>query len=58
MMLLNTHPDYIFFDDDQKTKNRYSFNHYKETLEYINTKYHGQFIHYLSCEIAEYWMKR
>jgi peptidoglycan/xylan/chitin deacetylase (PgdA/CDA1 family) len=58
MVLINTHPDYMFFEDDQKTKNLYSFNLYKEALEYISTKYHDQFIHFLPCEIAEYWMKR
>ena len=58
MVLLNTHPDYMFFDDNQKTKTLYPYNFYKEVLEYIDTKYHSQFIHYLPCEIAEYWLKR
>jgi peptidoglycan/xylan/chitin deacetylase (PgdA/CDA1 family) len=58
MVLLNTHPDYMFFDDDQKTNMLYPSNFYKEILEYITTKYQDQFIHFLPCEIAEYWMKR
>jgi hypothetical protein len=57
MILLNTHSDYMFFDDNQKKK-LYSYNLYKEILEYIITKYHDQFIHFLPHEIAEYWMKR
>jgi peptidoglycan/xylan/chitin deacetylase (PgdA/CDA1 family) len=58
MVLLNTHPDYMFFDDAQKTNMLYPSNFYKEILEYITTKYQDQFIHFLPCEIAEYWMKR
>jgi len=58
MVLVNTHPDYMSFDDDQKTNMLYPSNFYKEILEYITTKYHDQFIHFLPCEIAEYWMKR
>ena len=58
MVLLNTHPDYMYFDDTQKTNMLYPANFYKEILEYILTKYHDQFIHFLPCEIAEYWMKR
>ena len=58
MVLLNTHPDYMFFDDTQKTNTLYPANFYKEILEYITTKYQDQFIHFLPCEIAEYWMKR
>ena len=57
MVLLNTHPDYMSFDNNKSTM-LYPSNFYKEILEYILTKYQDQFIHFLPCEIAEYWMKR
>jgi peptidoglycan/xylan/chitin deacetylase (PgdA/CDA1 family) len=57
MVLLNTHPDYMSFDNNNSTR-LYPFNFYKEILEYITTKYHDQFIHFLPYEVAEYWMKR
>jgi len=54
MLLLNTYPNYMFFDDNKKTKMLYSCNFYKEILEYIITKCHDQFIHFSPYEIVEY----
>ena len=58
MILLNTHPDYMCFDGSTHTKSLYSHHFYEEILEYIITKYHGQFINFLAKEIAYFWKSR
>ena len=54
MALLNTHPDYMRFDDDC-SRETYPSNYYKEFLLYVRDKYEGQYRHTLPGEIARFW---
>jgi hypothetical protein len=53
MALLNTHPDYMFFT---KTKHTYQYpaDHYKEFLNYVQSKYEGTFWKALPRDVARH----
>jgi hypothetical protein len=55
MALLNTHPDYMNFDNRKCTAEEYPARCYMEFLEYIHTEYKDQFWHALPGEIADFW---
>jgi hypothetical protein len=55
MALLITHPDYMKFDLIKSGPWEYTVSHYREFLEYVKTKYKGQYWHVLPCEIARFW---
>lgn len=57
MALLNTHPDYMNFDDNKGRMDEYPVGHYVEFLEYIKRKYEGIYWHILPREIACFWSK-
>jgi len=59
MALLTTHPDYMNFGDNKDCKiEEYPAEFYKEFLEYIKSKYNGQYWHVLSKDIAHFWSKK
>ncbi len=55
MALLITHPDYMNFDRKKKKHDEYPVDLYKEFLEYIQSKYGGQYWHILPKQIASFW---
>ena len=57
MALLNVHPDYINFD--KKTLyEEYPIQYYEGFLEYIKSKYKGQYWHMLPRDVACFWTKK
>lgn len=55
MVLLNTHPDYMHFEEGQKGKETYSASNYEEFLTYLKTCYKDQYWHCLPSEMARFW---
>jgi hypothetical protein len=55
MALLNTHPDYMNFNDDNLGIEEFPAALYRHFLEYIKSKYEGQYWHVLPKEMARYW---
>ncbi len=54
MALLNTHPDYMSFDD-AVTSTTYPAKYYQELLLYIKEKYQGKYWNPLPRELARFW---
>ncbi len=52
MVLVNTHPDYMNFENGNFTKMDYPVSRYKEFLEYIKRQYKNQYYHALPRDIA------
>jgi len=55
MALLNSHPDYMNFEGTDCSMEEYPVSLYADFLEYIQTKYSGQYWHALPREIARFW---
>lgn len=55
MALLITHPDYINFNGAKCGIEEYSVSYYKEFLEYVKTRYEGQYWNALPREVASFW---
>jgi hypothetical protein len=58
MALLITHPDYINFDGKDPGLEEYPMEFYEEFLNYVKTKYNGQYWHVLSKEMANFWKNK
>ncbi len=58
MVLINTHPDYMNFDQRKCSLEEYTFLIYEELLKYIASKYEGQYWHVLPKNIARFWMDK
>lgn len=56
--LLNSHPDYMWFDQGDSAKHRYPFYYYTEFLEYLKCRYAGKFLNMLPSELAVFWQRR
>ena len=54
MALLDTHPDYINFSGKGKGASEYPVSLYREFLDYVRSKYAGQYWHATSREVAGY----
>jgi hypothetical protein len=54
MALLITHPDYINFANNKLKEDKYPVKYYAEFLQYIKTKYAGQYWHALPRDIASF----
>ncbi len=54
MALLNTHPDYMNFEDKQ-TLEEFPIKYYKQFLIYVRDNYHGKYWHALPRELTEYY---
>lgn len=55
MALLNTHPDYINFENKNMSLEEFPQQYYVEFLEYIKNTYAGQYWHVLPREMAHFW---
>ena len=55
MALLSTHPDYMNFNGKKLDIGEYPVQYYKDILEYVKSKYEGQYWHVLPKEIGRYW---
>jgi hypothetical protein len=55
MALLNTHPDYMNFEDIPCSFEQYPVNYYIDLLGYIETKYSGQYWHVLPRGLVQFW---
>jgi len=54
MALMITHPDYMNFDGNKLELEEFPVDYYSEFLNYIKTKYDGQYWHALPKEIASF----
>ncbi|MDO5575702.1 MAG: hypothetical protein Q4F84_01370 [Fibrobacter sp.] len=54
MVLVNTHPDYMYFNDSEYGDDKYSVEIYREFLEYIYKRYNGQYWNALPRELASF----
>jgi peptidoglycan/xylan/chitin deacetylase (PgdA/CDA1 family) len=54
MALLITHPDYMNFGSEKLHYDEYPVGYYEEFLNYISSKYEGQYWHVLPKEIAKF----
>ena len=52
MVLLDTHPDYMNFSSAKPRSDQYPVKRYIELLEYIRSRYEGQYWHALPREVA------
>ena len=57
MALLNTHPDYMNFDDRPCRKEEYPINIYENFLKHLKKSYIGKYWNALPQQLAEYWSK-
>ena len=57
MVFLNTHPDYMKFDAGRCSLEEYPSTLYKNFLDYVRTRYPGQYWHVLPQEAARFWKK-
>ena len=55
MAALNTHPDYMIFEGAAAGKEEYPIKHYLSFLDYVRTRYSGQYWHVLPREMARFW---
>lgn len=55
MALLNSHPDYMNFEGTDCSREEYPAGLYRDFLEYVQTKYAGQYWHVLPREMAHFW---
>lgn len=55
MALLITHPDYMNFDGKKLGVEKYPAEYYKEFLDYVKSKYVGQYWHALPSEMSRFW---
>ncbi len=57
MALLNTHPDYMNFNDNCKGLEEYPASFYKDFLNYVGTKYKDGYWHALPRDVNRFWRK-
>lgn len=55
MALLNTHPDYMRFEEKKSKIDEYSYKYYEDFLRYIRSEYKTQYWHVLPREMARFW---
>jgi peptidoglycan/xylan/chitin deacetylase (PgdA/CDA1 family) len=58
MALLITHPDYMSFDGRKPNIKEYPVKYYEELLNYIKSKYEGQYWHVLPKEMSHFWKQK
>lgn len=54
MVLVDTHPDYIAFDGEQRAFKTYPVGRYVEFLTFVKSRYEGRYWHALPHQVAEY----
>jgi peptidoglycan/xylan/chitin deacetylase (PgdA/CDA1 family) len=57
MALLNAHPDYMNFYGKKLGIEEYPAKYYEEFLEYVQSRYEGQYWHVLPQDLAAFWKK-
>jgi len=57
MALLNTHPDYMNFENVKCGREEYPAERYQEFLHHVSTTYRNVVWHATPDEIAEFWMR-
>ena len=55
MVLVNVHPDYLAFDGNKPGLEEFPVEMYEELLDYIKTKYSGEYWHVLPRDLARFW---
>ena len=55
MVLFNSHPDYMNFNEKKNGDEEYAVELYTEFLEYIKNRYKDQYWHALPKDIAQFW---
>jgi glycosyltransferase involved in cell wall biosynthesis len=55
MVLLNTHPDYMWFGDSRRMRDEFPVARYEELLTYIKETYAGQYWSALPRDVARYY---
>ena len=55
MALINAHPDYMNFHRSKLCIEEYPAKYYEDFLEYIKSKYQGQYWHALPKDMARFW---
>jgi hypothetical protein len=55
MALLIAHPDFMKLDGTRPGREEYPCAYYQEFLDYITTRYHGQYWNALPKEVAHFW---
>ena len=55
MALINTHPDYMNFNTDKLALDEYPVQYYEEFLQYIKSRYKGEYWNVLPRKIARFW---
>ncbi len=58
MVLVNTHPDYMWFHHHEQGLETYPSQFYAELLGYIRERYEGQYWHVLPRELTQYWLAK
>src|SRR6266513_6410412 len=54
MVLLDVHPDYMSFNGSPQTTTEYPVTLYREFLNYVKTRYAGEYWHVLPKQVASY----
>jgi len=57
MALLNTHSDYMGFNGGKLSLEEYSIDYYIDFIEYIRTKYQGQYWPSLPRDVVSFWIQ-
>lgn len=55
MALLNSHPDYMRFDENDRGAETYPISFYMDFLKHIDTEYKGRYWNALPSEVASFW---
>jgi hypothetical protein len=55
LALLNSHPDYMNFDEKSCGIETYPASYYEEFLDYVKDKYKGEYWHALPKDVARFW---
>lgn len=58
MALLLTHPDYMNFNGGKMGPEEYPADYYEKILDYIKSKYEGQYWHGLPKDVARFWARQ
>ncbi len=56
MVLVNTHPDYMWFRREEQGHETYLAQFYAELLRYIRERYTGQYWHALPRDLTRFWL--
>jgi hypothetical protein len=57
MVLMDTHPDYMAFQEPHNGNWEYPVEHYIKLLKYVASRYAGEFWQALPREVAAYWQQ-